>query len=173
MKSCFQQILKKRFSFFNGQISPNFGTPCCKYGQGGKPLPIEKVQEAWRGLQNELQFWNLNAENTRLTKFVFLSNYYMAPRIIREIVAIDEMDTRNQPCVSVLNGDLLKIEVFSNSIGGLSMVDFELALKLNAIDFPKFGGVELKTDKNYRMEIRMMKNEEENRKVRASLDLAQ
>ena len=172
MKTRIQQILKKNFSFFNGQISPNFGTPCCKYGQQGKPLAFKKVQEAWRELQDNLQFWNLNEEHTKLNKFVFLTNYYMSPRIIREIIAIDEMDTRNQPCVSVLNGDLLKIEVFSNSIGGLSMVDFELALKLNSIDFPKFGGIELKTDKNYRMEIRMMKNEEENRKVRASLELA-
>ena len=158
-------FLNKKFAFFNGRISPNFGSPCCKYGQNGKPMSSERASEIFGKLQTELPNWSLESNGKRLIKFVYISDFYQLPEIIRQIIKIDETDTRNQPSFSVNNGDLLKIELLSNSIGGLSGVDFELALKLNSVDWKHYGAVELKTDKNYRMEMRMLKNEEENKRV--------
>ncbi len=128
-------------------------------------MPLEKARTIFETLQVDLKYWNLSPDGTRLVKWVYLNDYYQAGRIIDEILTIDRQETRNTPSFALLNGDLLKIELVSPSIQGLSSVDFELALKLNSVDFERFGGWELPTDRNYRTEVRMRKNEMANRRV--------
>lgn len=42
--------IKYQFCFFNQNISTKYGKKCCRYNQDGKPMPINKVNEAYQSL---------------------------------------------------------------------------------------------------------------------------
>ena len=159
----------KRFAFFGGKVSPKFGKPCCKYGQDGKPLPVDKVLANYEQVKEFLDGWSFNENHTALQKFIYLEDFYQVPALIKKIIDIDQMDTQNKPNIQLINGDLLKIELKSHNVGGLSHVDFELAILLNAIDLGFFSGLVVKSDKGYRREVREIKNRIESEKIEQML----
>ena len=55
------------------------------------------------------------------------------------------------------NGDLLRLELYSASLKGLSKVDFELAMHINKIKFDDYEVIPIEDEKNYRAEVRIKK----------------
>ncbi len=163
------RTLARSFAFFGGRLSPKFGKPCCKYGQDGKPLSKEKALASFEEVREFLPGWSLNEAYTSLRKFVYLNDFYKAPEIIKRVIDIDQMDTQNKPSVELINGDLLKIELKSHSVGGLSHVDFELAILLNGIDFESYHCIPVSGEKGYRREVREVKSQFESKKIEEML----
>ena len=159
----------KLFSFHNNKISPKYGTPCCKYGQNNKPLKKELVTQIFKELENNLHNWNLENENSKLTRYFYIQEYYQVTHVINDILSIDRQNGQTKPSILVINGDLLKIELCSYDLNGLSTKDFELALKLNAIQWGEYRLLELKNERFYRREARTLINEIENKKIREEL----
>ncbi len=44
---------------------------------------------------------------------------------------MDTLTTKNCPSFHLTKGELLKVELYSPSLDGLSQIDFELAMKIN------------------------------------------
>ncbi len=76
---------------------------------------------------------------------------------IKEVAKVDDLTLRNSPNFSMKNGDLLRLELYSASLKGLSKVDFELAMHINKINFNDYELIPVEDEKNYRSEVRMKK----------------
>lgn len=152
-------------NYFTTQISTKFGNKCCKYGLNGIPFTKEQCDNMFSTLSQYLKGWNLNEDRTRLNKYIYVEDYYNSHAIIKRIIDTDNYTHKNKPSIRLYNGDLIDIELYSIPLKGLSQVDFELAIKINSIEFKKYGCYELDNNKNYRAKVRVLKNEYENNKI--------
>jgi pterin-4a-carbinolamine dehydratase len=142
------------FSFFNKQISTKYGEKCCKYGQNGIPLPKESVERTVTGLGTMLKGWKVDDKATMLYRFFYAKDYLNAVQFIKEVAKLDALSTKNQPSFHLTKGELLKIELYSPPLMGLSQVDFELALAINQLKFNEYELEPIEGDeKAYKLEI--------------------
>lgn len=61
-----------QFSFFNNQISEKYGKKCCRYNQDGKPLPLTKVNEIYKSLDQLLEGWKIREEGHKLIRHYYV-----------------------------------------------------------------------------------------------------
>jgi hypothetical protein len=47
-------------------MSTKLGEKCCKYGQNGKPLGVEKAEAIYGELSAFVEGWRFNEDHTRL-----------------------------------------------------------------------------------------------------------
>eukprot|EP01017_Pseudomicrothorax_dubius_P028265 TRINITY_DN3350_c0_g1_i1.p1 TRINITY_DN3350_c0_g1~~TRINITY_DN3350_c0_g1_i1.p1 ORF type:complete len:145 (-),score=28.83 TRINITY_DN3350_c0_g1_i1:35-469(-) len=128
-------MLRRSFSFFNKKISTKYGEKCCRYNQNGQPMPKEKVKAIMETVKPFMQGWKLNEEHTQLIRLFYTRNYLMAVQFIKDVAKIDALSTRNCPSFHLTKGELLRLEVYSPPINGLSQVDFDLAMRINQMNF--------------------------------------
>ena len=86
-----------------------------------------------------------------------------------EMIRIDAENTRNCPSFKMEQGELLTIEVYSPKLGGLSQIDFELAMKINTISCEAFGLIEVKNREKYKEEVNLVRFTRESEKIQNQL----
>lgn len=143
------------FAFFNKKISKKYGEKCCRYGQDGKPLPKDRVQKTYEIMKEFLDGWKFNEEHTIIYRYFYCSNYLSAVQFMKDIAKIDALTTNNTPSFHLTRGELLKVELYSPSLMGLSQVDFELASAINRMKFKDYELEDVEDEMNYRAELRM------------------
>ena len=76
----------------------------------------------------------------------------------------------NSPNLEVENGELLTLELYSITLKGLSMVDFQLALRVNNIPFKKYSMFPIDNEKQYRLEASMIRMERQSEQLQQQFD---
>lgn len=71
--------------------------------------------------------------------------------------------------IDVTKGEILQLQLYSLDLKGLSLVDFQLAMRINNLDSSKFDLLELKDEKNYRKEVSKVKMQRESKKIQQQL----
>ena len=110
--------------------------------------------------------WLLSEDNTRLHRFWYLQNIFCAVEFVKDIYSADAITTQQLPNVSIVDQDLVKVELHTSALKGLSYRDFTLAAVIDAFDFEnKYRLIPLEKEQGYKKVIRHMKIEEEMRQM--------
>ena len=157
------------FSLYNTQISEKYGQKCCRYNQNGKPMSENKAKQTYSALKDFLIGWKLISSSRRLIRLFYFEDYPLAIEFLREIAKIDCLTTRNCPSFHVEKGELLKLELYSASLDGLSQVDFELAMRINGLKLEDFSLIEISDEGNYKDEVKQKRFERESKKIQKEL----
>jgi len=173
----FTLIKLQKHSFceiFGNYISRKSGQKCCVYGQNGKPLKKETVIKFLENMQATNSYeiqkaknlsdfrkslklinWTPNEDYTILTRTFYFKNVFYLTDFIKEIYNTDYSSNLQQiPDVHVLKKELLKIELTTPDLKGLSMKDLQLAFALNALNYQKYLLYPIKDEQNFKKEIR-------------------
>ena len=153
-------LMGSRAGFFGKNISRKAGQKCCPYNQNGKPLTQAKVEE-FLSQYGDKPWWNANEDFTRLTRSYYLKNIFCATEFVKDLYNADSVATQQIPNVSILNQDIVRVELHSLPLKGLSYRDFELALIIDSFNLEKYNLVPLVTEKGYKKVIRGMRIDEE------------
>lgn len=190
MKKLQNEILKlHNYAFcdiFGNYISRKSGQKCCVYGQNGKPLKKETVVKFLDNLHStniaqinslaqisdfkkklKLINWQANEDYTLLHRIFYFKNVFYLTDFIKEIYNTDYSTNLQQiPNIHVLKKELLKIELTTPDLKGLSMKDLQLAFAINSLNYEKYLLYPIEDEQNYKREIRnitlMEKNGDEN-----------
>jgi pterin-4a-carbinolamine dehydratase len=147
--------LKKSFSFFGNSLSRVAGEKCCEYGQDGKPLSQEYVKAFIESSCEEVKYWKANETYTMLTHSWFFVNYLQAVAFTLEVAKLDSMNIlKQQPNIYVLRKELLKIELTTPKLAGLSKADLALAVQISLLPFKDYSIIPVMDEKNFRKELR-------------------
>jgi pterin-4a-carbinolamine dehydratase len=147
------------FSFFGNKLSRKAGQKCCIYGQDGKPLTPEFVSLKLNEMGETVKYWKPNAEFTQLTHLWYVKDYFEATAFICEVARTDSMNVVKQKPTVYLRKDLLKIELSTPSLGGLSHADLSLAVQITLLGLPIANLVAVSDEKNFRRELRLNSTE--------------
>ena len=151
--------LGSRFGFFGKTISRKAGQKCCPYNQNGRPLSQAKVQE-FLAQYGDNSWWNSNEDFTRLTRSYYLKNIFCATEFVKDLYTADSIATQQIPNVSILDQDIVRVELHTIPLKGLSFRDLELALIIDSFDLNKYNLVPLTTEKGYKKVMRGLRIEE-------------
>jgi hypothetical protein len=72
---------------------------------------------------------------------------------MKDIAKIDALEFKNCPGFELKLGELLKVELMSPPIKGLSQVDFQLAMKINLLKLNDYSLIPIQDPSNYRREV--------------------
>ena len=104
--------------------------------------------------------WNVNEDFTRLTRSFYLENIFQAVEFVKDVYEMDAETTKQIPNISILEQDIVRIELHTKQLKGLSYRDFELATVIDSFDFERYKLLPLKQEKGYRKLIRAKKIDE-------------
>jgi len=150
--------MKRGLSFFGNSISRMSGEKCCEYGQNGKPLSTEYVKNFLETAADPVKYWRPNEDYTMLTHSWFFTNYLQATGFMLEIAKIDSMNVLKQmPNAYLMRKEILRVELTTPKLEGLSNADLALAVQICLIPFKDYGLVPITDEKNFRRELRMQK----------------
>lgn len=159
---------------FGNYISRKSGQKCCVYGQNGKPLKKETVIKFLENMQATNNYeihkaknlsdfrkslklinWSANEDYTILTRIFYFKNVFYLTDFIKEIYNTDYSSNLQQiPNIHVMKKELLKIDLTTPDLKGLSMKDLQLAFALNTLNFDKYLLYPIKEESNFKKEIR-------------------
>ena len=155
----FPKSLHKHFSFFGKSISRVAGEKCCEYGQDGKPLSLEYVKNFLDTSNEEIKYWRPDAEYKTLTHSWFFLNYLQCAAFALEIAKVDSMNVlKQQPNISILRREILRVELITPKLNGLSKADLALAIQISLIPAKEYQVIPIMDEKNFRMELRMKRS---------------
>lgn len=158
-------MLRRGFAFFNGKISPKTGSKCCRYGLNGIPFNQQQVDTFKESMKGLIEGWSISEGNKSLYRFFYSEDYLGAIEFVNNVVSVDQKTTQNQPEFHITNGNLVKVELTSHTLKGLSQVDFELASRINGINFEDLNVIPVSSDKRYRAEVRMIVKKKEDERI--------
>ena len=147
--------------FYGKNISRKAGQKCCPYNQNGKPLSQVKVEEFLAGYKEHELWWNVNDDYTRLMRSYYLNNIFCATEFVKDLYLADSQTTQQIPNVSILNQDIVRVELHTIPLKGLSYRDFELAMIVDGFDLNKYKLVPLKKEEGYKKVMRAIRIDEE------------
>jgi 4a-hydroxytetrahydrobiopterin dehydratase len=99
--------------------------PC----EGGVPLvPLDQANEQLKLLDG----WMLTADGKRITKSWKRKNYVDAMGVLQRFADVAEAE-QHHPDVHLENYRMVRVEIWTHAIGGLSENDFILAAKLDEV----------------------------------------
>ena len=104
--------LQRSLAFFGGKISPKKGQKCCRYGQNGKPMTVQKAEELFKELEQYISGWKMNEDRSTQTRHFYAKEYLTLHNFVNEVVGVDQQTTRNRPEFHITRGDLLKVVFF-------------------------------------------------------------
>lgn len=159
----------RRMAFFNDRVSEVKLEKCCRYGQNGQPLSKEKVEEMIETVGDFIKGWKVIEDHKKLEKYFYASDYYEGVEFMKQIAKIDYLHCKNTPSMSVTKGNLIRVELTSLSLKGLSSVDFQLAIHINRLNLKEFNIEEVTDPQNYRTEVRMRKQAAESEEIQRRL----
>jgi len=171
--------------FFGSFISRKSGQKCCQYNQNGKPLTSDIVKKFLDDLniknskaaslltdlsdfekERKLITWTPDEKYTKLYRLFYFRNVFSLTDYIKELYEIDYNSNIMQiPNIEVKKQELLKIELETPKLKGLSYKDFQLAFAIDSIDYKKYMLVPIKEESNYKKEIRQIHLEDQNKKI--------
>jgi len=171
--------------FFGNFISRKSGQKCCQYNQNGKPLSEEivkkflievkekntKVVNSLTDLteferERKLITWEPDDKYTKLYKLFYFRNVFSLTDFIKELYELDFNSNLMQiPNIEVKKQELLKIELETPKLKGLSYKDLQLAFAIDSINIKKYMLVPIKNEDNYKKEIRIILLEDQNKKI--------
>ena len=155
------QNLTKRL-FYGNNISRKAGQKCCPYGQNGKPLGQEKVQAFLQQYSRTPgQYWQTNESYTVLSRQFYLKNIFCAVEFIKDLYEMDSMTTQQIPNVHIVDQDIVKVELHTKPLKGLSFRDLELAMIIDSFDLEKYKLVPIESGKEVGRAIRRIKVDEQ------------
>ncbi len=158
---------------FGNFISRKSGQKCCQYGQNGKPLKAATVIKYLDRLGENYGDWQPNEDFTRLNRVFYFKNVFSLTDFIKELYLLDYNTNLQQiPNVSVINREIVKVELYTPLLKGLAAKDLQLASAINTINFEKFQMIPIKDEKNYKKDIRKLQIiEDESNKNRDSASI--
>eukprot|EP01016_Furgasonia_blochmanni_P021122 TRINITY_DN2344_c0_g1_i1.p1 TRINITY_DN2344_c0_g1~~TRINITY_DN2344_c0_g1_i1.p1 ORF type:complete len:201 (-),score=28.81 TRINITY_DN2344_c0_g1_i1:311-913(-) len=165
----FRRVNARNFSFFNNKISQKYGEKCCRYGQNGKPLNKETINQVISTIRPFMEGWKMNEDYTKLYRAFWGQDYMKMMAFMQEIAKMDSLSTKNNPNFVMKQGELLRIELYSAALGGLSQIDFQLAMNINRMEFDDYFVIPVEDEVNYRREVRMKKNQKESMQIQQML----
>ena len=165
--------VRRPFAFFNEKISPKFGEKCCRYGLNGKPFNKERVDTYFNNLKVQIQGWRISEDYSHLYRYFYCEDYVAGLTLIKLIGQIDGKSSQNLPNFHFTNGNLIKVELTSHPLKGISHIDFELAIQLNQIDFDSIHVVPVTDPVHYRSEARILRQEKESQEFQELLKAEQ
>lgn len=68
------------------------------------------------------------------------------------------------------NGELLTLELYSITLKGLSMLDFQFAIRIGNIPFEKFSMFPIEDEKNYRLEASMVRMDRQSQQLQKEFE---
>jgi pterin-4a-carbinolamine dehydratase len=152
------KIASKSFSFFGKSLSRVAGQKCCEYGQDGKPLSTEYVQNFINTASEEVKYWQPNEDYKTITHSWYFSNYLQAAAFALEIAKLDSMNVlKQQPNILIMKKEILRVELTTPKLGGLSKADLALATQISLMPNKDYSLVPILDEKNFRRELRMKK----------------
>ena len=89
----------------------------------------------------------------------------MAVEFVKDVYEMDAETTKQIPNISILEQDLVKIDLHTKDLKGLSFRDLELASIIDSFDFEKYKLLPLEREKGYKKIIRKMKLDEQNKSI--------
>ena len=78
---------------------------------------------------------------------------------------MDSETTKQIPDISILKQDIVRVELHTKDLKGLSYRDLELASIIDSFDFEKYKIMPLEKEKGYKSIIRKMKLDEQNKSI--------
>ena len=96
-----------------------------------------------------------------MTRSYYLKNIFCATEFVKDLYTADSISTQQIPNVSILDQDIVRVELHTKPLKGLSYRDFELALIIDSFDLKKYELVPLTTETGYRKVVRAMRIDEE------------
>lgn len=152
--------MRRNFAFFGNSISRVAGEKCCLYGQNGKPLSTEFVKDFLEKGEKQLQFWRPNEDYTMLSHSWFFVSYLQAAAFVLEVAKLDSNSVLKQtPNIHIFRKELIRIELTTTTLGGLSHADLALAAQISLFPFKDYNLIPILDEKNFRREMRMRKLE--------------
>ncbi len=129
----------------------------------------ETAQKTYNALKDFLQGWKLNDPYRMLIRDFYFEDYPLAVQFMKEIAKIDALSTKNCPSFHLEKGELLRIELYSASLEGLSQIDFELAMRINELKTGEFSLIEIQNVKDYKKEVQMVRFKREGERIQKEL----
>ncbi|CDW79570.1 4a-hydroxytetrahydrobiopterin dehydratase [Stylonychia lemnae] len=155
----FSKTITRRF-FYGNNISRKAGQKCCPYGQNGKPLSKEKVEEFMQQYKDQ-RVWKTNEDMTVLTREYYLKNIFCAVEFVKDLYEMDSLTTKQIPNVHILDQDIVKVELHTQKLKGLSYRDLELATIIDGFDLEKYKLVPIEDGFDTKRTIRKIKIDEQ------------
>ena len=90
-----------------------------------------------------------------------MNNIFCATEFVKDLYEADSTTTQQIPNVSILNQDIVRVELHTIPLKGLSYRDLELAIIVDSFDLEKYKLTPLKQEKGYKRVIRAKKIDEE------------
>ena len=129
----------------------------------------ETAQSTYKALKDFLQGWKLTSPYRMLIRDFYFEDYPLAVQYLKEIAKIDALSTKNCPSFHIEKGELLRIELYSASLEGLSQIDFELAMRINELKTGEFSLIEIQDVKDYKKEVQMVRFKREGERIQKEL----
>ena len=111
----------------------------------------------------------MNEDYTRLTRSFYLNNIFCATEFVKNLYEVDSTSTQQIPNVHIIDQDIVRVELHTKPLKGLSYRDLELATIIDSFDFKRFEMLPLLTEKGYKKEIRRLRIEEEMKAMEAEI----
>ncbi|CAD8071797.1 unnamed protein product [Paramecium sonneborni] len=161
-------FFKPKYSaFFSEIITKKQFKKCCRYNQDGKPLSPIQVQVLYETMKPMIEGWKVT--DLRLYKYFYTEDYLSGIQFIKDVSKIDALSTKNCPSVHLVGGELLTLELFSPSLNGLSQVDFDLAMRINQMNFNEYFLIPLESLENYKKEVQAYKLKKQAEQIQQEL----
>lgn len=81
--------------------------------------------------------WRLSPDYLSLYRYFHTESYPAAIQYIQDIAQLDSEEYKNCPSFSLNKGEVLKVQLLSPPLNGLSHLDFEIAMKINTLFDPE------------------------------------
>jgi pterin-4a-carbinolamine dehydratase len=126
-------------------------------------LPEERVTQFLEinGHNGDSSHWRPNEDFTTLTRSFYLKNIYGFIQFTKDLYEMDAITTKQIPNMSIEDGDIVRIELHTKALKGLSFKDLELANMIDSFDFEKYDFIQLEKEEGYRSLIRKIKIDED------------
>ena len=128
-----------------------------------------KATETYNAIKGFLKGWKLTENCRILCRNFYFEDYPMAVQYLKEIAKIDALTTKNCPSFHVTKGELLRLDLYSASLDGLSQVDFELAMRINELITDEYGLIEINDMNDYKNEVQQVRFKRESDKIQKLL----
>ena len=110
-------------------------------------------------------WWNPNKEYTRLTRSFYLENIFNAVEFVKDVYEMDAETTKQIPNISILDQDIVRVELYTGPLKGLSFRDLELATIIDSFEFKKYNLIPLEKEKGYKRMMRAMRLDKQNEEI--------
>lgn len=148
----------RSLAFFGEKLSRKAGEKCCPYDQNGQPLSQSYIQNFLETAAEPIKFWIPDPSYTSLSHSWYFTNYLQAMAFA---LAVAKLDTNNvlkqSPSLHIFKQELLRIELTTPTLKGLSNADLALAVQISLIPPQQFNLTPIHSEKNFRRELRMQK----------------